>query len=352
MSRDNTQTPLTPANIQPNMRRNSRWSLLEIGFWIAAVAAWFLAPAEHLILTEIVGFAVLALSIDLVLGYAGIVTLGQAAMYGVGAYASGLFSIYVSGEPLTGLLIAALAGAAVALPTSFLLLRGADLTRLMVTLGVAAVLHEFANQTSWLTGGADGLQGITIEPLFGRYEFDFSGHTGYAYSLAVLFVLFVIARLIVASPFGYSLKAIRDNPLRASAIGIPVKARLVAIYTLSGAYAGIAGALFTQTQQFISLDVLSFQKSADGLMVLVIGGTGYLYGGLIGALVYKVIQDLLSSLTPQYWQFWLGLLLIAFVIIGRDRPRQLVKALQARMRSIRLRKVAPAQSLKSEGKVS
>jgi branched-chain amino acid transport system permease protein len=313
------------------LKRANRWKLLEIVFWALAVAAWFLLPDQHLILTEIVGFALLALSIDLILGYAGIVTLGQSAMYGVGAYASGLFSIHVTGEPLTGLLIGALAGAALAFPTSFLLLRGADLTRLMVTLGVAAVSFEIANQASWLTGGADGLQGITIEPLFGIFEFDIYGHTGYAYSLAVLFVLFLLARTVMASPFGYSLRAIRDNPLRASAVGIPIKARLVAIYTLSGAYAGIAGALFTQTQQFLSLDALSFQKSADGLMVLVIGGTGYLYGGLIGALVYEVIQDAISSLTPQYWQFWLGILLVAFVLIGRDRPRQLVNMLSTRL---------------------
>jgi branched-chain amino acid transport system permease protein len=141
----------------------------------------------------------------------------------------------------------------------------------------------------------------------------------------------LLARIIVASPFGLSLKAIRDNPLRASAIGIPVKARLVVIYTVAGAYAGIAGALFTQTQQFVSLDALSFQKSADGLMILVIGGTGYLYGGLLGALVYELIQDALSSFTPQYWQFWLGILLVAFVLIGRDRPRQLVQMLSQRL---------------------
>ncbi|WP_245308089.1 branched-chain amino acid ABC transporter permease [Rhizobium etli] len=309
------------------MKKQRRWGTLEIAFWIIAASAWFVLPEQHLILTEIVGFAIMALSIDLILGYAGIVSLGQAAMYGVGAYASGLFSIYVTGEPLTGLVVAAISGAVVAFSTSFLLLRGGDLTRLMVTLGVAAVFYEIANQASWLTGGADGLQGITIEPLFGQFEFDLYGHTAYAYSLAVLFVLFIFARLLVSSPFGYSLRAIRDNPLRASAVGIPVKPRLVAIYTLAGAYAGIAGALFSQTQQFISLDALSFQRSADGLMVLVIGGTGYLYGGLIGALVYKIIQDGLSSLTPQYWQFWLGILLVAFVLFGRDRPRLLIRSL-------------------------
>jgi branched-chain amino acid transport system permease protein len=304
---------------------------MEIAFWIAAVAAWFLLPGEHLILIEIVGFAILALSLDLMLGFAGIVSLGQSAMYGVGAYASGLFSIYVTGEPITGLVIGGLAGAAVALPTSFLLLHGADLTRLMVTLGVAAVFLEIANQASWLTGGADGLQGITINPLFGYFDFDIYGHVGYAYSLAVLFTLVLIARVIVSSPFGFSLRAIRDNPLRASAVGIPVKGRLVAIYTVAGAYAGIAGALFTQTQQFVSLDALSFQKSADALMILVIGGTGYLNCGLQGALVYELIQDALSSFTPQYWQFWLGILLVAFVLVGRDRPRQLVRFAAARL---------------------
>ncbi|WP_341487776.1 branched-chain amino acid ABC transporter permease [Pararhizobium sp. A13] len=313
------------------LKKPARWTVLEIAFWVMAVIAWFLLPDQHLILTEIAGFAILALSLDLILGYAGIVSLGQAAMYGVGAYASGLFSIYVTGEPLSGLLVGALSGALVAFLTSFLLLRGGDLTRLMVTLGVAAVFAEIANQLTWLTGGADGLQGITIDPLFGVFEFDIFGHTACAYSLAVLFILVLLARLVVSSPFGYSLKAVRDNPLRASAVGIPVNPRLVAMYVLGGAYAGIAGALFTQTQQFISLDALSFQKSADGLMVLVIGGTGYLYGGIIGALVYELIQDALSSITPQYWQFWVGILLIAFVLIGREKPRNLVTGLSARV---------------------
>lgn len=325
------------------LRRSRRWGVLEIGFWLIAVAAWFLAPEQHLILTEIVGYAILALSIDLILGYAGIVTLGQAAMYGLGAYASGLFSIYVTGEPLTGLLVGALSGAVAAFLTGFLLLRGGDLTRLMVTLGVAAVFSEIANQASWLTGGADGLRGIEIQPLFGTFEFDIFGQTAYAYSLGVLFVLIVVARIVLASPFGYSLRAIRDNPLRASAVGIPVNARLIAIYTLSGAYAGIAGALFTQTQQFVSLDALSFQKSADGLMILTIGGTGYLYGGVVGALVYKLIQDALSNATPQYWQFWIGLLLVAFVLIGRDRPRSLVAALSASLAALAPRRRSSAE---------
>ncbi|MDQ0456797.1 branched-chain amino acid ABC transporter permease [Rhizobium paknamense] len=312
--------------------RTRRLSPLEVSFWLLAVAVWFFLPDYHLILNEIAGFAILALSLDLILGYAGMVSLGQAAMYGLGAYAAGLFSIHVTGEPISGLLVGAACGALLALLTGPLLLRGGDLTRLMVTLGVAAVVMEIANQASWLTGGADGLRGMEIQPLFGVFDFDIFGQTACAYSLVVLFALMLIARVLLSSPFGYSLRAIRDNPLRASAVGIPVHARLVTIYTVSGAYAGIAGALFAQTQQFVSLDALSFQKSADGLMILTIGGPGYLYGGALGALVYKLIQDELSNLTPQYWQFWIGLMLVAFVLIGRERPHRALAALTRRLK--------------------
>ena len=171
------------------------------------------------------------------------------------------------------------------------MLRGSDLTRLMVTLGVALVLREIANRYGWLTGGADGLQGVTIKPVLGMFRFDMFGHTGYAYSLTVLFVLFLVARRLVHSPFGLSLRSIKGNPLRAAAIGIPVNGRLVAIYTIAAGYAGIAGALLTQTTAFASLDVFSFDRSADLLLVLIIGGAGYLYGGLIGAVLFKLMQD-------------------------------------------------------------
>jgi branched-chain amino acid transport system permease protein len=142
---------------------------------------------------------------------------------------------------------------------------------------------------------------------------------GFFYSLAVLFLLFLLARRIVYSPFGLSLRAIRNNPLRASAIGIPVNRRLIAIYTIAAFYAGVAGALFTQTTALASLDVFAFERSADLMLVLVIGGTGYLYGGLIGAVVFRMLQEVFSSITPQYWQFWIGLVLVVIVLVGRQR---------------------------------
>jgi branched-chain amino acid transport system permease protein len=189
----------------------------------------------------------------------------------------------------------------------------------MVTLGVALILLELANKLDWLTGGTDGIQGITFSPILGLFSFELSGRTAAYYSLAVLLLMFFIARRIVHSPYGATLMAIRDNRLRAMAIGIPVNARLVSVYTLAAAMAGAAGALSAQTAGFASLDVFEFHRSADVLLVLVIGGTGWLYGGVAGAIVFKLMQDALSAVTPQYWTFWIGLFLVVLVLVGRER---------------------------------
>jgi branched-chain amino acid transport system permease protein len=293
---------------------------LEIAFWAVAFATIWLLPTRHLILTETAIWGLFALSLDLILGYAGIISLGHAAFFGVGAYAAGLLAKHeIIVEPVAALFASGLVAAAAGFATSFLVLRGSDLTRLMVTLGVALVSYELANKFGELTGGADGLQGVTMAPILGTWRFDMFGHNAYVYTLVWLFVLFMLARRIVNSPFGLSLKAIKGNPLRSSAVGIAVNWRLVAIYTISAGYAGIAGGLLAQTQAFASLSMLSIDRSADVLLILIIGGTGWLYGGLIGALIYRFLQDYLSDLTARYWQFWIGLLLVAIVIVGRER---------------------------------
>ncbi len=307
-------------DVSAYLKSRARWSPLEIAFWVFAFATIWLFPAKHLILTETAILGLFALSLDLIVGYAGIISLGQAAFFGLAGYFAGLVAKYgYVDEPVIALILAGLAAAVLGFVTSFLVLRGSDLTRLMVTLGVSLMLGELANRYSDITGGADGLQGVTIAPIFGRFHFDMYGHTGYIYSLIVLFICFVIARRMVYSPFGLSLRAIKGNALRSSAVGVPVKWRLVAIYTVSAFFAGVAGALLTQTTAFCSLDVLSLDRSADLLLVLILGGTGYLYGGLIGAVIYKFLQDWIATLTPQYWQFWIGLVLVVIVLIGRER---------------------------------
>jgi branched-chain amino acid transport system permease protein len=340
-------TPLAP-QVTRQLARRAAWRWPEIVFWALALATVFLLPGRHLILTEIAILGLFAMSLDLILGYAGLISLGHAAFFGFGAYVAGLLAVHgLIAEPVVALLVSGVAAALLGFATSFLVLRGSDLTRLMVTLGVALVLREIANQLGWLTGGADGLQGVLVGPVLGLFEFDLAGSTAYVYSLAVLFVLFLLARVLVYSPFGLSLRAVKENPLRASAVGISVNARLVAIYTIAAAYAGIAGALLTQTTAFASLDVFSFERSADLLLVLIIGGTGYLYGGLIGAVIFKLMHDYLANLTPQYWQFWIGLVLVIIVLVGRDRIsawNETVRALPLRL----FRRTGPAAASPTE----
>jgi branched-chain amino acid transport system permease protein len=313
------------ADVGYHARQHARWHWSEIAFWILALACAFLFPSRYLIMTDIVRLALFALSLDLILGYAGIVSLGHAAFFGVGAYSAGLLALHgLIAEPVVALVAAGLVAMALGFVTSFLVIRGADLTRLMVTLGIALLLEALAERFSDITGGTDGLQGIEMAPILGLFSFDMYGKVGFFYCLAVLFLLFLLARRIVHSPFGLSLRAIRNNPLRAAAIGIPVNKRLIAIYTLAAFYAGIAGALFTQSTQLASLDVFSFERSADLMLVLVIGGTGYLYGGLIGAVVFRMLQEVFSTITPQYWQFWIGLVLVVIVLVGRQRMHRWV----------------------------
>ena len=327
------------SDVSLHAKASARWRAGEIVFWVLALACAVLFPSRYLIMTDIVRLALFALSLDLILGYAGIVSLGHAAFFGVGAYCAGLLALHgIINEPVIALVAAGLVATVLGFLTSFLVIRGVDLTRLMVTLGIALLLEALAERFSNITGGTDGLQGIEMQPILGLFAFDMFGRTGFFYSLAVLFLLFLLARRIVHSPFGLSLRAIKNNPLRASAIGVPVHRRLIAIYTVAAFYAGIAGALFTQTTALASLDVFAFERSADLMLVLVIGGTGYLYGGLIGAVVFKMLQEFFSTITPQYWQFWIGLVLIVIVLVGRARihrwalwlPNQIIKLLAGR----------------------
>ena len=297
----------------------SRWRAWEIGLWIAIWATPLLVPQHAALINDVAILALFALSLDLILGYAGIVSLGHAAFFGLGAYGAALFAKHLMPDPLVGLALATVLGAVLGAITSPMIVRGTDLTRLMVTMGVALVLFELANKFDALTGGADGLQGVVMGPLLGQFDFDLGARVASFYSLAVLFIAFLLLRRLVHSPLGVSLQALRDNRLRLSAIGMSVNGRLAAVYTLGGALAAAAGALLAQTTGFASLDVFDFHRSADVMLALVIGGAGWLWGGLVGAIAFKLMHDLLSAITTQYWTFWLGALLVVLMLVGRDR---------------------------------
>ncbi|NYE25443.1 branched-chain amino acid ABC transporter permease [Pigmentiphaga litoralis] len=290
---------------------------LEIVFWLALAASYVLFPGKLVLITQILIAGLFAVGLDIALGYAGILTVGHAAFFGIGAYGAGLLARHGWGEPFSGLLLAAVVCLAIGYLLSYLIVRGADLTRLMITIGVCVLFGELANRLSDITGGADGLQGIEMWPVFGQFRFDMAGKTGFVYAFCIVLLVFLGVRLMLRSPFGMVLRGIHDNRRRMLAIGSPVDARLRLAYAFSAAIAGIAGALLAQTTQFVGLEMLSFNRSAEVLIILVLGGTGRLYGGLIGALLYMTVHDLFSDFDPKFWMFWLGIFLIAVVMLGR-----------------------------------
>ena len=307
-----------------------KWSKGEIIFWLVPIVAYFLFPRYLTLGSQIMIAALFALSLDLILGYARIISLGHAAFFGIGAYTAGLLAKYGWGEPISGLVLAACAAALVGLLTSFLVVRGEDLTRLMVTLGIGLMLFEVANKAAFITGGVDGLSGVEMRKIFGVFGFGLDGKTAYIYSLVVLFIVFIFARTLVRSPFGLSLRGVREGERRMPAIGVSVTRKLVVIYTISAGIAGIAGALLAQTTQFVGIDTLGFPRSADLMIMLILGGAGYLYGALVGAAVFMVLQDYLANLNPVYWQFWLGFLLVLIVLFARGGLMGGVLALRRR----------------------
>jgi branched-chain amino acid transport system permease protein len=321
--------PARAAAVVPPLRHAARWRGAELFFWLLPLAAYAVFPDDLVLLTQISITALFALSLDLLVGYAGVVSLGHAAFFGVGAYAAGLLAAHGMGDPMLGLLAAGLAAGLLGFVSSFFVMRGNDLTRLMVTLGVCMMLFEAANKFTSITGGVDGLQGIQMLPLLGAFRFDLAGKTGYLYSLAVLFILFLLARRMVYSPFGVSLGGIRQNALRMPALGVPVKSRLMALYTVAAVYAGIAGGLLAQTTQYVTIDVLSFERSADLMLIVILGGAGSLYGAMVGAVVFMVMQHVLSGMNPEYWQFYLGALLLAIVLFARNGIMGGLRSLQA-----------------------
>jgi len=297
--------------------RRHRYSVLEALPWLAAFAGYFVFPSYLALGAQILATILFALSADLVLGYAGIVTLGHAAFFGTGAYTAGILAANGWGEPITGLLAAAAAAGLLGLVSGLVVLRTTGLSLLMQTLVVATMVAEAANKASFITGGDDGLQGMEVWPIFGWLRFDLFGRTAYLYCLIVVLLCWWMARRIVHSPFGRSLTGIRENVRRMHAIGAPVARRRLIIYTISAALAGISGALIAQTTQFVSLSFLSLERSGTVLIMLIIGGVGRLYGAFIGVPLYMIAQDRFSTVQPVYWYFWIGLLMVVIVVFAR-----------------------------------
>ncbi len=315
--------------------RRHRLRPIELLPWLLAVGAYFVFPDYLALGAQILAMTLFGLSADLVLGYAGIVTLGHAAFYGVGAYTAGYLAAHGVGAPLIGMLAAGAAAGLVGLLSGLVILRTQGLSILMLTLVVCVMLQEAANKLTSVTGGADGLQGMQVEPILGRFRFDMFGNTAYWYSLIVLFAGWALARMIVYSPFGRSLTGIRENVTRMHAIGSPVFLRLLTVYTISAAMAGVAGAVIAETTQLVALNVLSVDLSGTILVMIILGGVGRLYGAFVGVPLYMIAQDRFSQIDPVYWYFWIGLLLVLVVSFARGGVLGLADAFWRRVNSLK-----------------
>jgi branched-chain amino acid transport system permease protein len=310
----------------------ARWRWPEAVFWLVAAASLVIFPHSLVLAAQVLIAGLFALSLDLILGLGGIVSLGHAAFFGLGAYTAGLLAAHGWNEPLTGLVAAGLVAGLVGFATSFIVVRLKGIALLMVTMGVALLLHEVAQKAHAITGGDDGLQGISMAPILGLFSFDLYGRTAFIYTLAVVFACFLVARRLYNSPFGLALKGMRENGRRVPAIGGSIRRHSALIYTIAAVMAGIAGGLLAQTTEFVSVEVLGFQRSAEVLIMLVLGGAGLLYGGFVGAAVFLVARQILSGIDQTYWFFWLGLMLVLVVLFARNGLLGGAKALLARWR--------------------
>jgi branched-chain amino acid transport system permease protein len=286
--------------------------------WLIAIVVFFTLPEYLPLGARILIYILFALSLDLILGYGGIITLGHSAFFGVGAYTAGILSAKLGlTDPLLQMLAAAAAAGLLGLATGAVILRTHGLTLLMLTLAITVVCLEAANKATPITGGADGLSGVVVAPILGQFKFDLFGKTAYVYCLLMLFLGWWVVRRVIYSPFGATLTGIRDNSARMYAVGAPVYWRLIVVYTISAMIAGVAGALLTQTNQFVGLNVLGFELAGELLVMLILGGVGRIYGAFIGPVVYLVAQDYLAKQFPEYWYFGIGAILVIVVLFAR-----------------------------------
>ena len=207
-------------------------------------------------------------------------------------------------------------GAVAGLVSGVVMLRGHGLAQLVLSIAIIHLFHEAANKASTWTGGSDGLTGISPDPLLGLFAFDLWGRTAYVLGIVLLVVAFALLQRLSRSPFGMLCRGVRQDPVRIAAMGASVRKTLLKMYAISGAVAGVGGALNAIATQVVGLDSLSFTLSAEALVMLVLGGTGSLYGALIGTVAFMLFEDYVSAANPFHWLTIIGALLIAVVLFA------------------------------------
>jgi branched-chain amino acid transport system permease protein len=268
----------------------------------------FSGPYAMVLMTDILVFALFAASLHFIMGPGGMTSFGHAAYFGIGAYAAGILVLRAGAPPGLALLVAPLAAAAGALVFGWFCVRLSGVYMAMLTLAFAQIAWSIVFQWDRVTGGSNGLVGVWPPQWL-------SGKTAYYYlalALCAAGILFLWRAL--RSPFGYALRAGRDSPLRAEAIGIDVRGRQWAAFTLAGLFAGLAGALFAFSKGSISPETLAVPRSVDGLAMVLLGGIQTFTGPVWGAALFTWLQDSVSR-EFAYWRAALGAVLLALVLV-------------------------------------
>ncbi|HAT87043.1 MAG TPA: branched-chain amino acid ABC transporter permease [Rhizobiales bacterium] len=271
---------------------------------------------SYVLATEILIFAMAAIGCNLLLGYTGLLSFGQALFFGAGAYAAGLLSIHYNLGLVPTILASILTGAVLAVIVGFFAIRRKGIYFVMLTLAFAQLGYYVAFLAEPITGGEDGLLDV-VRPTFTIpfvTEFKFATDTSFYILTSIVFVLiFVAMQRLVDSPLGSVLKAIKQNEARAEAIGYQVKLYKIAVFAFSGAVTAVAGTFYATMLRFAPLSNIDIETSEVILFMCVLGGLGSLYGSVFGAIIFLVATDILADLWPR-WMLLLGLLLIIVML--------------------------------------
>ncbi|MGC1576140.1 MAG: branched-chain amino acid ABC transporter permease [Beijerinckiaceae bacterium] len=287
------------------------WAVLLLApFWMPPLGGYTALGTRVLVL------ALAAMSVNFLLGFTGVLSFGHAAYFGLGAYGAGLALKFLAPSTPLSLLCGTLLGGVAGALLGALIVRRRGVYFAMVTIAFGQVFYYIAFQWSSLTGGDDGLRGFSRQPLdLGFFSIDILSNTDAFY----YFVLFCFAAAVAAmgfilgSPFGRSMIAIRENERRARFLGIPIERHIWIAFTLSCFFMGFAGALYALLNNFADPRGLHYSQSGDFVMMAVMGGMRNFWGPLLGAAVFVVLQDYLSSITVN-WMSFVGMLFVAMVL--------------------------------------
>jgi branched-chain amino acid transport system permease protein len=272
-----------------------------------------LARHQLSILTDLLIFGLLAMSLDLIIGYTGMVSFGHAAYFGLGAYGSALLLIHWAPPVPVALLAGAVLAALIAAPVGWFSTRATGIYFAMLTLAFAQLLYTVAYKWRELTGGSDGIAGVPKTTLFWGGPSLASPRSYYFLVAACVVLSLVVCRGLVRSPFGRALQAIRENEHRVTSLGRDPRPFKLVVFVIAAFFAGLAGALFAPFRGFSSPEVMFWVLSGQALMMVITGGIGTLIGPVLGAMVFILIQEMLSTYT-EHWMIFAGLVFILIVI--------------------------------------